>query len=109
MLRQIEVGSMGDAFQLAEAGRRERKAVFDIARAGALAGVVRQLVRGMRAQLQVVPRKTQSLPPAHALLAPECIPVARLLGMAEELDLHLLELAAAEGEIAWRDLVAKSF
>ena len=28
--------------------------------------------------------------------------------MAEELDLHLLELARAEGEIARRDLVAKA-
>ena len=30
------------------------------------------------------------------------------LGMAEELDLHLLELARAEGEVARRDLVAEA-
>src|ERR1051326_364937 len=28
--------------------------------------------------------------------------------MAEELDLHLLELARAEREVAWRDLIAKA-
>ena len=28
--------------------------------------------------------------------------------MAEELDLHLLELARAEGEVSWCDLVAKA-
>src|SRR5579871_6716240 len=98
---------MRDALELTETGRGEGEAIFDIAGSSALARVVRQLVRLVGAQLQVVAREPEPLSPLHPLLAPECVPLARLLGMAEELDLHLLELATAEREVAWRDLVAE--
>src|SRR3974390_1788880 len=107
MLCEVEVRAMRDTFQLAESGRREREAVLDVARAGTLASVVRELVLVMLPQLQICTREPQALPPAHALVAPEGIPIPRSARMAEELDFHLLEFAAAEGEVARRDLVAK--
>src|ERR1700685_2825729 len=103
MLRQIVVRTMRHAFQFTEAWRREWKAVLDIRGAGALFRVVRQLVPVMHSQLQIFPGETQALPPLHALLPPECVPLMGRVGMAEELHFHLLELAAAEGEIPRRD------
>src|SRR5258706_9067812 len=45
--------------------------------------------------------------PVVTALAPVSIPVGRLACAAEEFDLHLLELATAEREIARVDLVAE--
>src|SRR5699024_9780606 len=41
------------------------------------------------------------------VLDPAVEPRDRLVGLGEELDLHLLELAGAEDEVAGRDLVAE--
>src|SRR5271166_452505 len=41
-------------------------------------------------------------------VAPEAVPGARLLRVAEELDFHLLEFARAKGEVARRDFIAKA-
>src|SRR5262245_6728636 len=46
--------------------------------------------------------------PLEAAVAPVAVPRRRLLRVAEELDLHLLELARAEGEVARRDLIAEA-
>ena len=43
-----------------------------------------------------------------AAIAPELVPGDRIVGMAEEFELGLLELATAEREVARRDLVAKA-
>src|SRR5208283_4846453 len=45
--------------------------------------------------------------PADAQIAPVLVPLHRLGGMAEELDLHLLEFATTESVVARVDLVAE--
>src|SRR5439155_420971 len=45
--------------------------------------------------------------PAEPLGAPVLVPLRPLVGRHEVLQLHLLELARAEHEVAWRDLVAE--
>src|SRR5690606_1470719 len=107
VLAQVIVRAVRDAFQFAEARRGDREAVVDVARARAVARVVRELVALVLAQAEVLAREPDPLPPRQALLAPELVPRARVVGMAEELDLHLLELAAAEREVARRHLVAE--
>ncbi len=71
-------------------------------------GVVRQLVGRVVAEPQVLFRDAQVDVPVVAAVAPILVPGARLAGMAEELHLHLLELARAEGEVPRRDLVAEA-
>jgi hypothetical protein len=56
---------------------------------------------------EVLAGEADGLPPFHAEVAPEGVPGVGLIGMAEELELGLLELARAEGEVARRDLVAE--
>ena len=104
VLGQIEVAAVGDALEFAKAGRREGKTVLDVAGRGR---VMAQLVRVVLAQRQVVARESEFLPPVHALIAPELVPIARVVLVTEELDLHLLKLAAAIREVARRHLVAK--
>src|SRR5581483_7445338 len=103
---QIEVAAMGDTFQFAELPRRqERKGIFDVRGAR---GVVTQLFLVMLAQPQLLTGQAEIEIPLVTPIAPVAIPGGRLLGLAEELDLHLLELARAEGEVARRDLVAEA-
>ena len=104
---QVEVGAVGDALELAEAGRGEREAVLDVARARAFLRVVREFVAVVLAEDEVLAREADLLPPREAPVAPPLVPLVRGVGADEELDLHLLELAAAEGEVARRDLVAE--
>ena len=106
MTAEIEIAPMGNALQLAELARRqERKRVFDIGRA---ARIVAQLFRVVVAQPQPLAGQSQIQIPLIAPVAPERVPLGRRVGMAEELDFHLLELARAEREIPRRDLVAKA-
>src|SRR5436309_679718 len=63
----------------------------------------------MLAQPQALAGQAEVGVPAEAAVAPVLIPGRRLLRVAEELDLHLLELARAEGEVTRRDLVAEAF
>ena len=62
----------------------------------------------MVAQAQVLLVHVQADQPVAAEGAPVCEPVEVGAGLAEELQLHLLELAGAEGEVAGRDLVAEA-
>ena len=101
VLAQIEVRAVRDAFELAAA---ERKVVLDV---GAARGVVRELAGVVLAQVQVRLLHAEVEIPAITALAPVLIPLRGLARAAEELDLHLLELAAAEREVARVDLVAK--
>src|SRR5688572_22165454 len=107
MRAEVEIGPVRHALDLAETGSRERKPVLDVARAGAVLGVVRELVLALFPQLEVRAQKPDAFPPLHPRVAPEAVPLERLLGVAEELDLHLLELARAKREVARRDLVAE--
>ena len=101
MLGEVEVGAVGDAFQLTPAPGVEE---LDVGRAGR---VVRQLVGVVLAELEHVLGDAEVEVPAHPLLAPVLEPLLALLGRHEELELHLLELPGAEGEVAGRDLVAE--
>ena len=67
-----------------------------------------QLVRVVVAQLQPLARQAEIDVPFHPPVAPVLVPLSRLVGVAEELNLHLLELAAAESEIPRRDLIAET-
>ena len=62
----------------------------------------------MVAEPQAVAGQAQIEIPLVAPIAPVLVPGERLAGVAEELDLHLLELAGAEGEIPRRDLIAEA-
>ncbi len=98
---------MGDALELAEPGIGERIAVLDVVGAVPALGVVRQLLDAVAAQGQVLGAHAQRSPPLDPGARPEVEPLAGLLRRAEPLELHLLELAAAEDEVARGDLVAE--
>src|SRR5690606_2777399 len=46
--------------------------------------------------------------PLEAPIAPVLVPLVRLLGMAEELDFHLLELTRTKRKVARRNFVAEA-
>src|SRR5439155_2380085 len=62
----------------------------------------------MLAQAEPFAGQSQLEIPLVTPVAPVAIPLRRFLRVAEELDLHLLELARAEGEVSRRDLVAEA-
>src|SRR3989441_2417728 len=106
MLPEVEVRAVGDAHQLAPA---DREVVLDVD--GAL-GVVRQLVAVVLSESQMRAAEAVAEEPRHAVLHPPVVPVLAgrpalysLVRIDEVLDLHLLELARAEDEVAGRDLV----
>ncbi len=108
VLFEVEVGAVGDAHQLAPA---DGEAVLDVGRA---LGVVGQLVLVVLAQPQIFLPQAVAPEPAHAVLDPALVPVLvrrppghRIIRIDEVLDLHLLELARPEDEVARRDLVAE--
>src|SRR5579885_3162076 len=97
---------MGNPFQFTELARRqEGESIFDVRRP---AGIMAQLLRAVIAQPQPLARQTQAEIPGITPIAPVAIPLRRLLGMAEKLNLHLLKFARAEGEVARCDLVAEA-
>jgi len=108
VLLEVEVGAVGDAHQLAPA---DREAVLHV---GGAFGVVGQLVPRVLVQPQVVGLDAVAAEPREAILDPAVVPVLvgrpplhRLVGVDEVLDLHLLELARPEDEVARGDLVGK--
>src|SRR5262245_58377774 len=93
---QVKIAAVGNTFEFPEfAGRQEREGILDVGRAGR---VVTQFLTVVLAQPQVVASEAEVRVPAEAPVAPIPIPSGRLGRVAEELDLHLLELARAEGE-----------
>ena len=66
-----------------------------------------QLLRVMIPQPQVLVLHAQAQQPIVAEVAPVLEPLQIGAGLAEELQLHLLELPGAEGEVAGGDLVAE--
>ncbi len=66
-----------------------------------------QLVGVVAAQPELVRAHPEVEVPPLPLVEPVLEPLLGVVGVAEELELHLLELAGAEDEVARRDLVAK--
>ncbi len=103
MAGQVVVGAVGDAPQLAPVG--EREGVLDIGGGAAVEG---QLCRLVVAQAQMLLLDAEAQQPVLAVVLPVLEPFQVGAGLAEELALHLLELAGAEGEVARGDLVAEA-
>ena len=101
MLRQVVVGTVRHAPQFAPA---EGEQVLKVR--GRL-GIEGQLLGLMIPQTQTVLLDAQRQQPFAAEGAPVIEPLQILAGLAEEFQLHLLELAHAEDEVAGGDLVAE--
>ena len=99
---QVEVGPAGHAPQLAPAEGEDELEV------GGGVGVVGQLLGIVVTQTQVLVLHAQAQQPLVAEVLPVGEPLQLGAGGAEELQLHLLELTGAEGEVARGDLVAES-
>ncbi len=99
---QIEVGPVGDAFELFDA---DRIAVHQVDRR---LGVVCQVGRRDVVLLEILaPQAAHVHPPVDTLLHPAPVPLLVLARAHEILDFHLLELAHPEDEVSRRDLVAE--
>ena len=101
VLGQVVVGAVGHAPQLAPAEGEQELEVR-----GGL-GVEAQLLGIVVAQAQVLVLQADAQQPVVAEGAPVVEPLQIGAGLAEELQLHLLELADTEDEVARRDLVAE--
>ena len=101
MLSEIEVGSLSDAFEFAPTPRIHE---LDIGRAGR---VVTEFVGIVSSKAKHVDRDTQIDVPLKTSTAPIVVPARTILRRHEELQLHLLELAGPEDEVAWCDLVTE--
>src|SRR5216684_653857 len=104
MLPQVEVSTIGNAFEFAPA---EGILVFDIRTGLGVVGKIVLLVV-MKAEVGRLDTEPRGVP-IHALLAPILEPLLVSAGLDEELHLHLLELARAENEVTGGDLVAERF
>ena len=102
MLLQVKVRPVGDALDLSEAGKRE--VVLDI---HCPLGVVREFLLRVLANPEVLVSHSKGQPPVEAVLDPAVVPLLVGARHDEVLHLHLLELAVAEDEVPWRDLVAE--
>ena len=104
MLGQVVVGAVGDAHEFAPLVAGEPELVLEVDGARR---VVRALVVGDVEAAHVLRVDAQVDEPVPAVLDPALEPLVGLIGLDEELDLHLLELAGAEDEVAGGDLVAE--
>src|SRR5918996_608952 len=101
MLLEIKIRAVGDSFQFAPA---HGKKIFDV---GGALGIVRQLVFFMFAQANVLFMNAVVRVPSETLVDPPLVPLFVRSRHDEELDLHLLEFAAAKSKISWRNLVTE--
>ena len=101
MPREVPVAPVVDALDLLPA---KGEAELDV---HGLLGVVRKLILGMGPRAQVLRAQAELRVEAQAFLEPVREPLLPLRGMAEELELGLLELPGAEREVARVDLVAE--
>ena len=100
---QVEIGAAGHAPQLAPAeGEHELKV-------GGGVGVVAELLGVVVPQAQVLILHAQLQQPLVAEILPVGEPLQLGARLTEELQLHLLELPGAEGEVARGDLIAEGF
>src|SRR5207247_10359005 len=98
------VGEAGAVRRAPERGPAEREGVVDV---DARLGVVRELVATVRPQPQPVTLDAEARVPLQARRPPVVVPLLVLAGADEELELHLLELARPEEEVARGDFVAE--
>ena len=101
VLREIVIGAVGDALQLAHA---KRELVFEVV---GFLGIKRPLAVGNVVDFDLRARDADVLVKFQALLEPVVGEPQAVFGTAEKLDLHLLEFARAEDVVARIDLVAK--
>ncbi len=101
MLREVVVRAVGNTPELAPAEREEE---LEVRRC---LGVEAQLLGIVVAQAEVLVLQADGEQPVVAERAPVVEPLKVGARLAEELELHLLELAHAEDEVARRDLVAE--
>ena len=101
MLREVVVRAVGNAPELAPAEREEE---LEVRRC---LGVEAQLLGIVVAQAEVLVLQADGEQPVVAERAPVVEPLKVGARLAEEFELHLLELAHAEDEVARRDLVAE--
>ena len=99
---KIIIATIGDSLQLTGP---EREVILHVR---TTLGIVCQLIRIVIAQMQFLARQAQLDIPVVAQVTPVGVPRVRLVRMTEELHLHLLELATAEGVVARVDLVAEA-
>ena len=103
---KVIIAAVGDSLQLALfAFPQEWEGVFDIGRSTT---VMAAFFRSMFTKLELVAGHAQTGIPLHPHVTPVLVPRVRFRGMAEELDLHLLELAGAEDEVPRGDFVSKA-
>ena len=102
MAAQVVVGAVRNAPQLAPVG--EREGILDVGGGTAVEGQLGGLVV---AQTQVLLLDAEAQQPVFAVILPVSEPLQIGARLAEELALHLLELAGTEGEVARRDLIAE--
>src|SRR5450432_841579 len=102
---QVVITTVRDSLELAPLRALEPEAVFDVDRA---LGVVRQLLLRVLVQAQHLRTKTQPHVPRKPRVDPVLVPLLVAARLDEELHLHLLELAGAEDEVSWCDLVAET-
>ena len=103
VLSQVVVRAVCDAPQLAPAEGEQELNV-----GGGLA-VEAQLLLLMVTHPQLFFFQSQILQPADAELLPVVKPLQVRIRLAEELQLHLLELSGTEGKVSGSDLVAERF
>ena len=101
VLGQVVIRAVGDAPQLAPA---EGEQELEVRRG---LGVEAQLLGVVVAQAEVFVLQADTEQPVMAERAPVVEPLEVGAGLAEELQLHLLELAHAEDEVAGGNLVAE--
>src|SRR5438552_17321800 len=108
VLLEVEVGAIRGTHELAPA---HRELVEEVHRA---LGIMGELVAGVLVQLHVLRGQAVAREPGLAIGDPTVVPdfvrgpaLETVVRVHEELDLHLLELARAEDEVARRDLVAE--
>src|SRR5919107_323976 len=100
MLFEVVVGAVGYSLQLRPAA--ERIVVLDVHSPG---GVVRFLFRCLLTLAELVRIEAQVQVPVEAFPDPVLVPGLVRAWLDEELHLHLFELAGAEDEVSWCDLV----
>ena len=99
---QVVVGTVGHSLELAPA---EWEVVLDVS---GLLRVVREARFGVVVEPQALCLEAHNLDvPPHPFFSPVAEPFVVLLWLHEKLHLHKLELAHAEDEVAWGDLVAE--
>ena len=103
VLREVVVGSVGNAPELAPA---EREQILKVSRR---LGIEAKLLCGVVAQAEILLLQTDLQQEVLAVAAPVLEPFQIGVGLAEEFQLHLLKFADAENEVAGRDLIAEGF